>query len=41
MAQPEPDIWWVYQGVVVAEVSVTLLLFLIVRLAHFLKWGHL
>jgi hypothetical protein len=28
-----------YQGVIIAEVAVTLVLFIILRFVHYIKWG--
>ena len=29
-----------YQGVIIAEVAVTLVLYIVLRMVHFVKWGH-
>jgi hypothetical protein len=30
-----------YQGVIIAEVAVTLALYIVLRIIHYVKWGHL
>lgn len=29
-----------YQGVLIAEVALTLVLYLILKIIHYVKWGH-
>lgn len=29
-----------YQGVILAEVAATLVLFLLLKIIHYVKWGH-
>jgi hypothetical protein len=30
-----------YQGVIIAEVAVTLVIYIVLRIIHFVKWGYL
>jgi hypothetical protein len=30
-----------YQGVIIAEVAVMLILYIILKIIHYVKWGHL
>ena len=42
MAVPsETAPWWVYQGVVLAEIGLTLILYTLLKIIHYLVWGHL
>ena len=29
-----------YQGVLVAEIALTLIIYLILKIVHYVKWGH-
>jgi hypothetical protein len=29
-----------YQGVLIAEVALTLIIYLILKIVHYVKWGH-
>jgi hypothetical protein len=29
-----------YQGILIAEVALTLILYLILKIVHYVKWGH-
>jgi len=38
-ANPIKDLHY-YQGVLIAEVALTLLIFLVLKVVHYIKWGY-
>lgn len=38
-ANPIKDLHY-YQGVLIAEVAITLLIFLVLKVVHYIKWGY-
>ena len=41
MAFPSISNYLTHQGVVIAELAITLVLYSLLKIIHYLKWGHL